>query len=80
MSFGAGERGADQLAKRTTESIRLLIVSPGGVPGICVYSDSDTIGVYGGRAEGGGLAAVFRRSDGVDLFDRESRTDGPAGR
>ncbi|MEA2371578.1 MAG: hypothetical protein QOH12_1972 [Solirubrobacteraceae bacterium] len=79
VDFAAGERGAHQLTNRTAESVRLLIFSLGGVPEICVYPDSDKIGVYEGRAEGGGLAKVFRRSDAVELFDGESRGEGPAG-
>ncbi len=71
VAFAAGEGGAHQLVNRTAEAVRVLIVSPGGVPEICVYPDSDKVGVYEGRAQGGGLAALFRRSERVDLFDGE---------
>ena len=40
VSFPVGEAGGHQLVNRTDETVRLLVVSPSGVPEICVYPDS----------------------------------------
>jgi uncharacterized cupin superfamily protein len=71
VGFRVGERGAHQLVNRTDEPARLLVVSTSGAPEVCVYPDSDKIGVYESRPAGGGLREIFRRRDVVDYYDGE---------
>jgi uncharacterized cupin superfamily protein len=70
VAFLVGARGAHQLVNRTDESVRLLVISPSGVPEICVYPDSDKIGVYD-RVPTEGLRELYRRSDAVDYYEGE---------
>ncbi|MDQ3850464.1 MAG: cupin domain-containing protein [Actinomycetota bacterium] len=71
VAFPVGERGAHQLVNRTEQTVRLLVVSLSGVPEICVYPDSDKIGVYDRSRQGGGLRELYRRADAVDYYDGE---------
>jgi uncharacterized cupin superfamily protein len=71
VAFLLGERGAHQVVNRTGEPVRLLVVSPSGIPEICVYPDSDKIGVFERTPEGGHLRELYRRSDAVDYYDGE---------
>ena len=71
VSFPVGEAGGHQLVNRTDETVRLLVVSPSGVPEICVYPDSGKIGVYDGLPDAGGLRELYRRSDAVDYYEGE---------
>lgn len=71
VSFLAGERGAHQVVNRTGEPVRMLVVSTGGVPDICVYPDSDKVGAYERRPDGGGLRELFRRGDAVGYYEGE---------
>jgi uncharacterized cupin superfamily protein len=71
VAFLPGEAGAHQLLNRTDGDVRLLVVSTNGMPEICVYPDSDKLGVYDRRPEDGGLRALFRRSDAVDYYEGE---------
>jgi uncharacterized cupin superfamily protein len=71
VSFPVGEAGGHQLVNRTDETVRLLVVSPSGVPEICVYPDSGKIGVYGRLSEADGLRELYRRSDAVDYYEGE---------
>jgi uncharacterized cupin superfamily protein len=69
VSFLVGEAGAHQLANRSGDGVRVLVVSLAGIPEICVYPDSDKVGVYG-RDEGA-LREMHRRSDVVDYYEGE---------
>jgi uncharacterized cupin superfamily protein len=71
VSFRAGEEGAHQIVNRTAEPVRLLVVSPNGMPDICVYPDSGKVGAYERRADGGGLREMFLRDDAVDYYEGE---------
>lgn len=71
VSFPVGEAGAHQLVNRTREPVRLLVVSPSGVPEICVYPDSDKIGAFDRLQDGGGLRELYRRADAVDYYEGE---------
>ena len=71
VSFPVDERGAHQLANRTDDPVRLLVVSLAGVPEICIYPDSDKIGVYHRSPREGGLRELFRRADAVDYYEGE---------
>jgi len=75
VAFTVGEGGAHQLVNRGEQPVRLLVVSPNGAPDICVYPDSDKVGVYERVSQGGGLRELYRRSDAVDYYDGEQ---GPA--
>jgi uncharacterized cupin superfamily protein len=69
LSFLAGEAGGHQLVNRSQERVRFLSISTGGSPDVCVYPDSDKVGVYE-RPVGGGQ--LFRRSDAVDYWEGEA--------
>jgi uncharacterized cupin superfamily protein len=71
VSFPVGEEGAHQIVNRTGKPVRLLVVSPNGMPDICVYPDSGKVGAYERRADGGGLREMFRRDDAVDYYEGE---------
>jgi uncharacterized cupin superfamily protein len=72
VAFLVGEGGAHQVVNRTDEPVRMLVVSLNGVPEICIYPDSDKVGVYGDRvSEGGGMRELYRRSEAVDYYDGE---------
>jgi uncharacterized cupin superfamily protein len=70
VSFPTGERGAHQVVNRTDEPVRFLAFSDQH-PDILLFPDSDKVGVFGRRPEGGGLYEVFRRGDSVDYFEGE---------
>ena len=72
VPFLVGPAGAHQLVNRTDEAVRLLVVSTSGVPEICIYPDSDKLGVYDRSREEGGLRALFRRRDAVDYYEGET--------
>ena len=46
MRFAAGPDGAHQISNRGTAKARVLLFSKAAVPGISVYPDTDTIGVW----------------------------------
>jgi uncharacterized cupin superfamily protein len=71
VAFPVGERGAHQLVNRTDEAVRLLVVSPSGLPEILVYPDSDKVGVYQSLPQGAGVLELYRRNDAVDYYDGE---------
>ncbi len=70
VSFLVGEQGAHQLVNRTELPVRFLAFS-NQVHDIVVYPDSDKVGVFERRPEGGGLYELFRRGDAVDYLDGE---------
>ena len=70
VSFPCGERGAHQLVNRGSEPVRFLAVS-NQQPDAVVRPDSETIGVFERRPEGGGLYAHFRLDDKIDYFEGE---------
>lgn len=71
VAFLRGEAGAHQLVNRGQDTARFLAISSNGEPEIAVYPDSDKVGVFERRPQGGGLRALFRASDGVDYYDGE---------
>jgi uncharacterized cupin superfamily protein len=46
MRFAAGPDGAHQVSNRGTAKARVLLFSNAALPGISVYPDTDTIGVW----------------------------------
>lgn len=69
LSFLAGERGGHQLVNRSDERVRFLSFSTMGSPDVCIYPDSDKVGIYREPVGGGRL---YRRSDAVSYWEGES--------
>lgn len=69
VAFRIGEEGAHQLVNRTEEPVRFLSISTAGTSDICVYPDSNKLGVYGVTNEE--LRELYRRSDAVDYWEGE---------
>jgi uncharacterized cupin superfamily protein len=72
VSFLRGEEGAHQIVNRTEETIRFLAFSTGGEPDVVIQPDSDKVGVFERRPDGGGLRLWFRREDARNYYDGES--------
>lgn len=73
VAFPASEQGAHQVANRTDQSVRVLIVSEMAAPDVVVYPDSGKVGARG-RAPGDrgeGLRMTFRSTDQVDYWEGE---------
>jgi uncharacterized cupin superfamily protein len=70
VSFPCGEEGAHQIVNRTEKPVRFLAVS-NQQPDIIVRPDSQTIGAFERRPEGGGIWVHFRLADQVDYFEGE---------
>jgi uncharacterized cupin superfamily protein len=60
--FPAGPTGAHQVTNRSDARARTLMFSAAGSPGVVVYPDTDTIGVF---VAGEANDTVFRRSTAV---------------
>jgi uncharacterized cupin superfamily protein len=71
VTFPTGEQGAHQVTNRTEKAVRFLAIS-NQQPDIVVRPDSDTLGAFERRPEGGGLYKHFRIDDAVDYFEGES--------
>jgi uncharacterized cupin superfamily protein len=71
VTFPTGEQGAHQIVNRTEKPVRFLAIS-NQQPDIVVRPDSDTLGAFERRPEGGGLYKHFRIDDAVDYFEGES--------
>jgi uncharacterized cupin superfamily protein len=70
VCFATGEQGAHQIANRTQEPLRFLAISNQQAD-IVVRPDSNTLGAFERRPEGGGLYKHFRIDDAVDYFEGE---------
>jgi uncharacterized cupin superfamily protein len=71
LRFPVGEEGAHQLINRSPETVAFLAISSHGRPDVVVYPDSDKVGVGERLPHGGGLRALFHRSNAVDYWDGE---------
>jgi uncharacterized cupin superfamily protein len=71
LAFPTGEEGAHQLVNRTQETVRFLAVSTAGAPDVVVQPDSDKVGAFERRPDGGGMRLWFRRSDQVGYWEGE---------
>ena len=73
VAFPRGERGAHQLANRTEEDVRLLMVSEMRSPDIPVYPDTGKVGVreHAPGSGRGGLRLNFRMDEGRDYWEGE---------
>jgi uncharacterized cupin superfamily protein len=72
LTFLVGEDGAHQIANRSGETVRFLAFSPSGMPDVVMYPDSDKLGAFERRPDGGGLRTMFRMTDVVDYHDGET--------
>jgi uncharacterized cupin superfamily protein len=80
VGFPLGERGAHQLANRSEEPVRILMISEMVEPEIVVYPDSGKVGVRehppgSGR---GGRRENFHSSDSVDYWEDERPPEVPS--
>ena len=70
VSFKTGEEGAHQIVNRGEVPVRFLAFS-NQQPDIVVYLDSEKVGAFERRPEGGWVHEVFRRDDAVDYYEGE---------
>jgi uncharacterized cupin superfamily protein len=80
VAFPASEEGTHQVANRTDQSVRVLIVSEMAAPDVVVYPDSGKVGARG-RAPGDrreGLRMTFRSTDQVDYWESEQPPEVPS--
>ena len=71
VAFPRGEQGAHQVANFGEQDARVLIVSEMNGPDVVRYPDSNTVGAYERRPDGGGIRLVFRAGDAVDYYEGE---------
>ena len=73
VAFPTGEAGAHQLANRTEEPVRILIVSTMIAPEVNLYPESEKVmaATRAPGAAGEGLQEAYRRSDARDYWDGE---------
>jgi len=62
--FPDGEDGAHKVTNRTSETVRVAILSNKTQPGVAVYPDSNKLGVWPQNK-------LFRLNDAVDYWDGE---------
>jgi uncharacterized cupin superfamily protein len=74
VAFPVGEEGAHQLANRTDEAVRVLMISRMEAPDVVVYPDSGKVGAREHAPGSGreGLRVNFRTAESVDYWDGES--------
>ena len=79
VAFPVGERGAHQVANRTDQPVRVLMVSEMRSPEITLYPDSGKVGAREHAPGSGreGLRSSFHTSDGVDYWDGERPPEVP---
>jgi uncharacterized cupin superfamily protein len=68
VGFPEGPEGAHKVTNATDETVRIMILSTKGAPGVAVYPDSDKVGVF---TEDGADDVMVRRESDVDYWDRE---------
>ena len=68
VGFPEGPEGAHKVTNATDATVRIMILSTKGGPGVAVYPDSDKIGVF---TEDGADDVMVRRESDVDYWDRE---------
>jgi uncharacterized cupin superfamily protein len=74
LSFPRGQDGAHQVANRTGEEVRFLVVSEMNAPEVSGYPDSDKVLAATrppGGAGGAGIFTAFRLADEVDYWEDE---------
>jgi uncharacterized cupin superfamily protein len=79
VAFPIGERGAHQIVNRTSDDVRLVMISEMRGPEIAVYPDSGKVGVRehpsGSRRKG--IRMNFRMDDDRDYWDGERPPEVP---
>jgi uncharacterized cupin superfamily protein len=81
VAFPRGERGAHQMANRSEETVRFLVVSEMRGPEVVVYPDSGKVGARElppGTRPRDGLRLNFRATEAVDYWEGEQPPDPPA--
>lgn len=68
VGFPEGPEGAHKVTNRTDGTVRIMILSTKGGPGVAVYPDSDKLGVF---TEDGADDVMVRRESDVGYWDRE---------
>ncbi|HXV33917.1 MAG TPA: cupin domain-containing protein [Gaiellaceae bacterium] len=68
VGFPEGPEGAHKVTNRTEETVRIMILSTKGWPGVAVYPDSDKVGLF---TEDGADDVMVRRESDVGYWDRE---------
>lgn len=73
VAFRAGEEGAHQVANRSDEPVRVLVVSTMVAPEVNLYPDSDKVmaATRAPGAAGEGFQEAYRRSEATDYWDGE---------
>jgi uncharacterized cupin superfamily protein len=70
VCFPEGPDGAHKVTNKTSETLRVMMLSTRNNPAVAVYPDSDKIGVW--PVEGGGDDQIMvRRSSNVEYLDGE---------
>lgn len=75
VAFPVGRQGAHQIANRSEDAVRILVVSEMNAPEVSLYPDSDKV-LAGTRAPGGpgsedDIFAAFALEDEVDYWEGE---------
>jgi uncharacterized cupin superfamily protein len=77
VAFPHGADGAHEVANRTDQPVRYLMLSEMNAPDVMVYPDSNKVGVIsrppGSPDDEDELAAWFRLDDQVDYWEGEER-------
>lgn len=68
VCFPEGPDGAHQVANRSDEPVRLLLVSTLNTPAVAVYPDSDKVGIWPGS---GGDALILPQGSSVEYWEGE---------
>jgi uncharacterized cupin superfamily protein len=74
ISFAAGEAGAHQVICDGPAALRFLAISTSAGPDIVVYPDSNKIGAFERRPDGGGVWELHDRTAAVDYWTGETPT------
>jgi uncharacterized cupin superfamily protein len=80
VAFPVGREGAHQIANRSADAVRLLVISERNAPEVSIYPDSDKV-LAGTRAPGGpgtetDIFACFRLEQEVDYWEDEKPPEG----
>jgi uncharacterized cupin superfamily protein len=73
VALPIGERGAHQVVNRTSEPVRVLLVSEMGGPDVVVRPESGKLSAFGGApgAREEGMHEVFFLRDAVEFWEGE---------
>ena len=81
VSFPRGPEGAHEVANRSEETVRYLLLSEMNAPEAIVYPDSGKVGVLsrppGSQGDEDALASWFRLDDEVDYWEGETGEESP---